>query len=593
MYRTGDLARRLADGKIEFIGRIDHQVKIRGYRIELGEIESQLLTLDGIKEALVIDRADHDGEKYLSAYLVTHEELEVSKIKEHLENTLPNYMIPTYFIQLDKIPLTLNGKINTRALPDSIEMNNETYIAPRNSIEEKLLVIWKEVLGREELGVTDNFFELGGHSLKATRLMAMIYKEMNVNLSIMKIFECPTIATLAKAVEEEERELYSAIKPAEEMEFYPLSFAQKRIFVMNQLEENDISYNMPWTMKIEGKLDRERLENAVLQLVRRHESLRTGFDFIDGQPAQKIYSEIDFKIDYMEAKNEEINSIVKEFVRPFDLRVAPLLRVGLIKVDDQHLLLLDMHHIISDGVSQEILISDFIKLYSGEELAELRIQYKDYSVWQNDLFEIELFKKQEKYWIDQFENFFTLNLPLDHPRSSTLSFEGKNINFTISEEIANQLKVIALEEGATLFMVLLAAYNIFLAKYTEKDDIVVGTVVAGRPYADLEDIVGMFINPLALRNKVDSEKTFVEFLAIVKENTLKAYDNQDYPFEMLVDQLNIKRDMGRNPIFDTLFFMNNIEKADATDEQMDGLRFIPYGTGVYKKAKFDLSLGVT
>ncbi len=589
MYKTGDLARRVTDGKIEFVGRIDHQVKIRGYRIELGEIESQLSTIEGVKEVLVIDREDSQGEKYLCAYLVISEDLEFEEIKGKPENNLPDYMIPAYYTKLNKMPLTKNGKIDLKALPDPTKIDSERYVAPRNVIEEQLFEIWKEALGREEFGVTDNFFEMGGHSLKATRLMALIYKKMNVELSLMEIFKKPTIAELAEIIGIKEESIYASIEPIEEQAYYPVSSAQKRLFVLNQLDENSISYNVPFVQTIKGELNQELLENALRELIQRHEILKTSFEIINGEPVQRIHQEIDFEMNYLVVAEEELKNYIKEFIKPFDLSKAPLFRVQLIRVEDRHLFMMDMHHIIADGVSMEIIFDELLKLYQGYELPDLRIQYKDFAVWQNHFLQSEKMQQQEKYWLEKFaEEISILDLPYDYQRPSIMSFDGDRYIFGIEPELSDQLNELAHKNDATLFMVLLAAYNLLLSKYSGQENIIVGTPIAGRPHADLENILGMFANTLALRNKPEGNKVFTEFLEEVRENALEGYENQDYQFEMLVNKLELQRDTSRNPLFDTVFVLQNMS---STEIKLPDVKFIPYRYD-FKIAKFDLRLAV-
>mgnify|MGYP005834128821 CR=1 FL=1 len=590
MYRTGDLARWLPDGNIEFLGRIDHQVKIRGYRIELGEIETQLLSSEAVKEAVVIDREDKNSTKYLCAYIVSEKDVVISGLREHLSKNLPDYMIPSYFIQLDRLPLTPNGKIDRKALPvpeGNINMGTE-YIAPRDQVELKLAEIWKDILEVERVGIKDNFFELGGHSLKATALVSKIHKELSVEVPLREIFKHTTIMELGEYIKGAEQNIYTSIEPVGEREYYPLSSAQKRLYILNQLEGGGTSYNMPAVMVVEGAVDRERLENAFKQLVKRHDTLRTSFEIIDGEPVQRVHRDIDLKLTCMETDEGNIHSAIEEFIEPFDLSEAPLLRVGLVKVsEDKHILLFDMHHIISDGTSMNILIKEFIHLYSGQELPELRIQYKDFSAWQNEMFKSVAIKKQEEYWLNTFNGELpVLNMPTDYPRPAVQSFEGDNISFGLDSEAAKELNKLASETGSTLYMVLLAAYNVLLSKYTGQEDIIVGSPVAGRLHTDLDSIIGMFVNTLAMRNYPESKKTFKEFLTEVRDNALKAYENQDYQFEELVEKLDIIRDMSRNPVFDTMFVMQNTGNVELN---IGGLKCTPYEFE-NRTAKFDLTL---
>ncbi|MCK4258971.1 MAG: amino acid adenylation domain-containing protein [Halanaerobiales bacterium] len=598
IYRTGDLAKRLADGNIEFIGRIDTQVKIRGFRIELGEIEKRLLDHNLISEAVVIDLTDSTGSKYLAAYVVIDSECETEislEIRSFLSKELPEYMIPLYLIQLDKLPLNRNGKVDRQALPEpDISVKAKEYVAPTNEIEERLAMIWSEILGIQQVGITDNFFELGGHSLKATVMVSRIFKEFNVDLPIREVFKTPTIKELAQYISNADENICASIKKVEECEYYPLSSAQKRMYLLNQFEEMKTGYNMPSVMKVEGDLDKVHFEKVIKELIRRHDAFRTSFEMIAGEVVQRIHADVNFKIAYInidDKKTEE--QIFKDFIRPFDLSQAPLLRVGLIESDDKALLIFDMHHIISDGMSMQILTGEFVKLYTGIELPELRIQYKDFAFWQNDLFNSEIFDQQEKYWLTRFgEDIPVLNMPTDYPRPAIMSFAGNTIPFAFEKEITDELNKLATENGATLYMVLLASYNILLSKYSNQEDIIVGSPIAGRLHADLTNIIGMFVNTLAMRNIPSGHLTFREFLNNLKENALAAYENQDYQFEMLVDKLDLRRNMSRNPLFDTMFVLQNAEmnlQLEPTDQVETNLRFLTFGFE-NKISKFDLTL---
>jgi tyrocidine synthetase-3 len=589
MYRTGDLARMLPDGNIEFLGRLDHQVKIRGFRIELGEIESQLLKHPQIKETVVVDKEDSEDSKYLCAYFVGEAELTTVELRKYLAKELPDYMIPSYFIRLDKIPLTPNGKIDRKALPEpdgSIHTGVE-YVAPAGEVEEKLAVLWQDILGVARAGTRDNFFELGGHSLKATTLVSRIHKKFNVEFPLRELFKAPTLVEMARYIQDAQASVYSAIEPVEEREYYPLSSAQRRLYILDQLEGVNTAYNMPAVMLIEGELDKARLEESFRQLITRHETLRTSFAMVDGEPAQQVDREVDFQITYLEATAAEAGELANEFIRPFDLKTAPLLRVCLIKTGaERHLMLYDMHHIIADGVSINLLAQELIGLYEGKELPELRIQYKDYAVWQKGLYAGELIKKQEEYWRETFKGEIpALNLPWDYPRPAIQSFAGDSIRFRIPSELAEKLNQAAKAGGATLYMILLAALNTLLSKYTGQEEIVIGSPIAGRPHADLQNMIGMFVNTLAMRNYPEGEKTFREFLKEVRDNALKAYENQDYPFEELVEKLDIQRDMSRNPLFDVMFALQNM---DMTEIAMAGLKF-SFCESPFKMAKFDLT----
>ncbi len=380
------------------------------------------------------------------------------------------------------------------------------------------------------------------------------------------------------------------IKPVEEREYYSASSAQKRLFILNQLEEISTSYNMPGAILIEGEFDQKRLEYAFNTLVERHESFRTSFEMMNGELIQRIHKNIDFQITYMELGSQSsIEAVIKEFIRPFDLNCAPLLRVGLIKITDQrHILVFDMHHIISDGASMDILVKEISSLFNGKDLPDLKIQYKDFSIWQNDLFNSEKIKKQEEYWLQNFaDELPILNMPTDHLRPPVMSFKGDELEFVLDEKVTARLNKLCNEKNVTSYMVLLAAYNVLLSKYSGQEDIIVGSPIAGRSNLDLENIIGMFVNTLAMRNYPTGEKRFAEFLDEVKENATKSYENQDYQFEMLVEKLDLQKNLNRNPLFDVVFSLQNGTGYDHLD--LGDLKFIPYEIE-NKVAKFDLTL---
>ncbi|RIE04950.1 amino acid adenylation domain-containing protein [Cohnella faecalis] len=370
MYRTGDLARWLPDGNIEYLGRIDEQVKVRGHRIELGEVESALRSHESVKEATVIARKDEEGSAYLCAYFVANGNLGAAELRKRLSEMLPQYMIPSFFVRVEQMPLTPNGKLDRKALPspEGTLERGTVYEAPRNALEETLANIWQGVLGVSAIGIADNFFELGGHSLKATTLVSRIHKELNVQVPLREVFQSPTIKELAQAIRGMEAHAYASIEPAPLREYYPVSSAQKRMYILSQLQGADESYNMPGAVMMEGKVDRERFERAFRQLIARHEALRTSFEWVEGEPAQRIHLEVDFEISYKKAEEGGLRQIA-EFIRAFDLGQAPLLRVGLLELEpERQVLLYDMHHIISDGVSMDILVREFVGLYGGQTL---------------------------------------------------------------------------------------------------------------------------------------------------------------------------------------------------------------------------------
>ncbi|MEW9702929.1 amino acid adenylation domain-containing protein [Paenibacillus sp. SI8] len=593
MYRTGDLARWLPDGNIEYLGRIDHQVKIRGYRIELGEVESQLLNVEAVLEAVVVAREDENGQKLLCAYYVAEIDLTAGELRSCLSETLPSYMVPTYLVQLEQMPLSPNGKIDRKALPapeGSIQAGM-AYVAPRTEVEAMLAQIWQQILGLERVSVKDNFFDIGGHSLRATTMVARIHKELGVNMPLRNVFERSTIEELAvwiTGVEQVDQVGYVAIPVAEESAYYPVSSAQKRLYILSQLEGGDISYNMPSVVRVGGPLDHSRAEAAFQRLIERHETLRTGFEMVNGEPVQRVHHNVEFAIEVVQANEAEAEQRMRDFVRAFDLRKPPLMRVELIELgDERHILQFDMHHIISDGASLGILIQEFVQLYGGEDLEPLSIQYKDYAVWQQA--KSSHYEQQEKYWLTALAGELpVLDIPTDYPRPAVRSFEGARVGFELNPALTARLKRLADESDSTLFMVLLAAYTVHLANYSGQEDIIVGTPIAGRPQAELEPIIGMFVNTLALRNYPEEDKTFLAFLQEVKERALNAYENQEYPFEELVEKLSTVREMSRNPLFDTMIVLQNNENQEL---QVESLSF-SHQEQEYNIAKFDLTLYV-
>jgi len=583
LYRTGDLARWLPDGNLELVGRMNRQVKVRGYRIELGEIENRLIEIDTIKEAVVLDIKDRQEETYLCAYFVleggvdavTPTPLSAVELKNVLSKTLPPYMIPSYFIQLERIPLIPNGKIDRKALPAPEVKSGKEYIAPRNAVEEKLAEIWSNVLklDKEIIGIDDNFFDLGGHSLRATVLISRIHKELNVKLSLAEMFKFSTIRGLSDYIKGAVKNKFISLEAVEKKEYYPLSSSQKRLYLLQRKVPTSTAYHMAEIMAVEGEADKDKLEATFRKLIQRHESLRTSVQIVGGLPVQRIHlpHDVDFTIDYYEA-GQEAEIIKQNFVRPFDLSRAPLLRVALVYTPpsrpfspeassrEKYILMVDMHHIVSDGVSHTILINDFTALYAGEQRPPLRLHYKDFSQWQNTISAAGEMKKQEAFWLKTFAGEIpSLSIPTDYPRPAVQRFEADSVSFVINSKKSAWLKAFARKEEATIFMVLLALYNVLLSKLSGQEDIVVGTGAAARPHADLEKVIGMFVNTLALRNYPAGEKTFKTFAKEVRERTLQAFDNQDYLFEDLVDNIVTKQALNRNPLFDTLFLVQNLE----------------------------------
>ncbi|MCI0470108.1 MAG: condensation domain-containing protein, partial [Candidatus Aminicenantes bacterium] len=602
LYKTGDLARWLPDGNIEFSGRIDYQVKIRGYRIELGEIESRLLQHPDVREAVVLEKGEISGDKYLCAYFVSDKNLESTELREFLGRKLPEYMVPWFFIRLEKLPLSANGKIDRKALPEIQAVEKSEYAHPRDKTDEQIIEIWSRVLAveKEKIGIDDNFFDLGGNSLKAIIIASYMHKQFAVRIRLVDIFQIQTVHGMADFIKESEQEEFAGLRPYEKRDYYALSSAQARLYILQQLELENTSYNIPLVLKIAGELDKNRFEETFKKLLDRHESLRTSFSIIANTPAQIIRNAaaVEFKIEYHELTrhDDEVGKtrIIKDFTRHFDLSQAPLLRAGIIEITSkEHILMVDMHHIMSDAFSHGILVHDFLIFYDRRELHPLKLQYKDFSGWQNSKTEQERIKRQAEYWLGEFQGKLpVLNLPTDFPRPAFQGFSGAVFCFEIEQGQAAALRALARQEGVTGHILLLAVFFILLAKLSDQDDIIVGTPIAGRSHADLENMIGVFINILAVRTNPQRQKTFLEFLREVRAKCLLSYENQDYPFEELVKQAALERDMSRSPLFDVIFEVQQRERQAtgvkaAPEKQEPKLNFSYYPVE-NKTTKFDL-----
>ncbi|MGF9907097.1 edeine biosynthesis hybrid PKS-NRPS EdeI [Brevibacillus porteri] len=485
-----------------------------------------------------------------------------------------------------------------RETPPAVTMQNRVVLSGReegdrySSLEQALGQIWSDVLGYTELGIDDDFFRLGGDSLLAIGIVSRVTKQLQKEMTITDLFQTPTIRQLAVLMAPNEETAVSAIPVAEYREAYPATSSQQRIYVLEQMQEGAVAYNIPTVMMLEGELDREAFERAFVSLVQRHESLRTSFSIVDGELMQSVQPSIDFTLAYSEVDANEAKRTVEQFIRPFDLSKAPLVRGMLIRIDvNKHLLLFDMHHIISDGVSINILIREFFQLYQGLELPELRIQYKDYSVWQSEQLGNGVLAAQEKFWLKELDGELpVLNLPTDHPRPSVQSFEGDVLTFEIPQEMTEKILALAKNNGSTLYMTLLGALTILLSKYAGEEDIIIGSPVAGRHHADLENIVGVFLNTLAMRNFPRSDRTVTDFLQEVKERALAALSHAGYPFEMLVDRLTLPKDTARNPLFDVMFILQNTGDAKGS-MSANGLTLSPYPFE-QRSAQFDLTFDI-
>ncbi|MGY0108081.1 amino acid adenylation domain-containing protein [Bacillus velezensis] len=588
LYRTGDLARWQPDGNIEYLGRIDEQVKVRGYRIELGEIESVLRKQSNITDAVVVVK-EVGNDEILCAYLIGEkgQELIIPEIKEAIREEVTEYMIPAFMIQIDEFPLTINGKLDKTRLPEPDMLESSKYVPPSNKTEQAIVDVFEEILGISPVGIEDSFFELGGHSLKATAAINAIEKKTGIRLPVKDIFSLPTPVMLSRKIEAAGEGEYSPIPQAEQREAYPASSTQKRLFILDQMEGNSTAYNMASALEVTGNLDLEKIQQAIDRLIKRHESLRTSFVMTEGETFQVIADEVFYQVEYEETDSYS-DADMEQFVRPFDIGTAPLMRFKVVKERNRnnYILLFDMHHIISDHQTLNILIEDFSRLYNGEELQPLEIQYKDYSEWMRG----RNLESQRNYWKEVFkEEAPVLDLVTDYPRPKIQSYKGAQVSVQLSQEQKAGIQNINKQHGTTDYMTLLAVFMIELHKYSRQQDIVVGTPISGRVHPDTETIAGMFVNTLAMRGYPRAEKTFLEFLSEIKELALNAYENQEYPFEELVEEVEVRRDLSRNPLFDVMFTMQNNEEIHLAmgeaQVEMLGIPFID--------AKFDLDLQAT
>ncbi|WP_240359950.1 non-ribosomal peptide synthetase [Pyxidicoccus trucidator] len=604
MYRTGDVARYLPDGGIEFLGRTDHQVKVRGFRIELAEVEAALMAIDSVGTATVVAREDRPGLKQLVGYVVPKPgvSLEVSELREGLKQRLPEYMVPSAFAVLERMPLTPSGKIDRRALPaaDAAGFTNE-YVAPRTPGEASLARIWQEVLKVERVGVHDNFFELGGHSLLATQVVSRIRKALGIELELRALFEAPTVEALARRVEKEERSDSLPLTRVAREGTLPLSFAQQRLWFLDQLRPGDASYNLPAALRIEGALNREALEKALAGLAHRHESLRTHFPSIDGKPAQVISEEVPrlTRIDLGSltdaARETEVRRLITEdAARPFDLARGPLLRMVLLELSPrEHVLQFTMHHSISDGWSAGVMVRELVALYqafsAGQKpsLPPLPVQYVDYAFWQRERMQGDLLDTHLAYWHQKLAGAPSLlELPTDRPRPAVLTFRGARLSDRFPRKVMEPLYALAQQEKATPFMALMAAFQVLLSRYSGQDDISVGSPISGRTRPELEGLVGFFVNTLVLRARIDTRASFRELLRQTRDSALEAYAHQDVPFERLVEELNPQRSLGHTPLFQVMLVLQNQPQARL---ELPGLDFRVL-EAESQATKFDITL---
>ena len=611
LYRTGDRARWLADGTLECLGRVDNQVKIRGFRIEPGEVESALVRHPAVGQCVVVARENSHGEKILAAYLEPrpHQPApQVSALRQHLAHDLPAYMIPSAFIVLDQLPLTPNGKIDRNALPapsfDPVRIARES-LAPRTETEQALAAIWNEVLKVGGVGVHDNFFDLGGHSLLVIRAVARIRDVFEVELLPSSFFAHPTVAGLARVLAEDKGEGggMPRIERRNQDGPSPLSYAQERLWFLDQLAPSIPVYNIVDAVGFEGNYDAQAMQRAVDELVRRHETLRTAFSSGDGQPAQIVlptvaiaFPERDLRqLPEKEREDTWISLAREQGRKPFNLAQPPLLRGTLVRLSEQkQLLLLSIHHIIADEWSMEVLQRELHQLYGafsqGESspFAELPIRYTDFVHWQRAYLQGDLLQKQVAFWKEALLGAPTiLELPSDKPRPAVQSFAGAVEAFELPRELLERLKLLSRQQEATLFMTLAAAFMVLLHRYTGQDDILVGTPISGRTRSETEDLIGLFLNLVILRAQFSEQESFRSLLHQVRQRALGAYGHQDLPFEQLVAELAPERDLSRTPLFQVMFVLFSTDAASQASD-VAGLAQLATGT-----SKFDLTLAVS
>jgi amino acid adenylation domain-containing protein len=612
LYKTGDLVRRVGDGEIEFLGRIDHQVKIRGFRIELGEIESVLRRHHSIKEAIVAARQDEAEHTRLVAYVLAAGDHSITpeELRDYLKTKLPEYMIPSAFAIMETLPLLPNGKVDRNALPD-VELwhsDEKDFVGPRTTAQEVVALIWAKVIGVERVGIHDNFFDLGGHSLMATQIVSQLRKVFQVELSLRSLFEHPNVFEMAQVIER-------AIRDEQGLETPPidvisrdgelqLSFAQQRLWFLNRLEPDSPAYNITAAVRLSGSLDAEKLEQSFNEVIKRHESLRTTFAIVEVRPVQVISPDYVMRlrradlIDLPESEREaEVQRrIAEESQQAFSLDEGPLLCALLLKLrEDEHIAIITMHHIVSDGWSMGILINEVATLYESfcngkpSPLVAPPIQYVDFAHWQRQWLQGKIFERELGYWKHQLDGaMHALELPTDRARPATQTLNGASKSFLLPGALSDSFNRLSKRHGATLFMTLLAAFQTLLSRYSGQQDISVGTPIAGRNRAEIEGLVGFFVNTLVMRTDLSGDPSFVEVLNRVGETALGAYAHQDLPFERLVEELQPERDLSRTPLFQVMFVLQN---APVPSLAIPGLTLTPI-TFSSTTAKFDITLSL-
>lgn len=592
IYKTGDLVEWLLDGNIDYLGRIDNQVKIHGFRIELDEINNVIMSNNKILNSLTTI-ITLNNTKIICSYIVLKEKIEIDDIKKYLAKRLPEYMIPKYFTILEEFSLTINGKIDKKALPmPEIKENKEKVVSTQNPIENFLCEKLEEILNINKIYVNDNLLELGFDSLDSIKLSSIVKEKYNVELNISYIIDNPYIYKIANYINSANTRENMQIKKVDIKEYYNASSAQKRIYYASEISGKDsVLYNITGGLYLDKMPDVKKLEKCFNILIDRHEAFRTTFEILNNNLVQRIVDKVNIKIKIIKEEVEDIEVAFKKFSKPFNLSKAPLLRVSIVNLkNDKALLLLDTHHIIMDGTSMQILTQELCKLYNDEELSKLELTYKDFSAWEEDIIKKDELIKSKKFWQKIFKDEIPiLNLPLKHPRQADKSYKGAKIYKTIKTELANRIMEISKKYKITPFMIFLSSYYILLSKYTEQDDIIVGTPVIGRDNPKLANIIGMFVNTLPIRAKINSKETFLEFLNNIKDMSIECFENQTYPLNEIIDNLDISRDASRTPLFDVLFTYQNENIVNIKLGDIKAKYLIPDS----KIAKFDLSLEVT
>ncbi|MFZ2958183.1 MAG: amino acid adenylation domain-containing protein [Candidatus Ozemobacteraceae bacterium] len=558
LYRTGDLVNWRPDGNLQFLGRIDQQVKIRGFRIEIGEIEQKIVRYDGVKQAVVVARDDVAGNKYLCGYFVAERKIDVDLIKTFMLEDLPSFMIPQNMMQLETLPITANGKIDKKALPDIFGANADAeYVAPRNEMENKLCDLWQVILGVKQVGISNTFNSLGGTSLKLVVLGAKLQKFFGVSLSVGELLKIPTVSELADRILRAPKEEggYEAIPVLPASDSYPVSSAQKGMYIIDQMANIGNTYHVVQPLIIEGGVNKERLSQAIDKLVERHPALRTSFTMIDGEVRQKISSSVRLKKTIKMVDEQGIDLAIADFIHTFNLHEAPLMRAALFEINaNKHVLVLDAHHIVLDGVSVVVLIKELVMLYENKKLPPITAFYHDYADWYNKKLAQGAFARQEAFWLERLRGELpVLNIATDFPRPANKKYQGEKIFANLEKNTSEKLKTIADKHGVTFFALLMTAFKTLLARYSGQDEVVIGSPFANRTHPDIDSMLGMFINTLPLRTYPNPDKSFQVYMQEVNEMLLSANDNQIYPFEKIVEKLGITRDASRNPIYDVVF----------------------------------------